>query len=108
MEEYEDMFKKLAALLGWTDVYISEFMPYGFPPNPQDYGLKEGRRMSMPNWIANDNDAFRLMVAYDCYPKAHDFGVECDGIKVVFSNHRDKYTAVRVAIVKAVIAKLEG
>lgn len=117
---YEELFFKLAGLLGWTSVFISDgSFPgvYGHPPEAEAeaWGVKEGQRASMPNWIMDDGAAFRLAVEYDIWPfPALSNLIECtDGngkvlSAVMMQEHTDKLTAVRVAIVKAVIAKLEG
>lgn len=75
----------------------------------------------LPRWTADDAAAFQLMVEYDCWPAdSYGFGTEgmenyidvnwADGCDITedIVDFQSKAEAVRVAIVKAVIAKLES
>lgn len=118
MEDYKELFLRLAEKLGWTNVIVQEegFTRgvYGIPLNPEDYGLSASQRMSMPNWVMDDGAALRLAVdhgitvmiggeAVSTYKNLYEF---LHGLSIQM--YPDKYTAVRVAIAEAVIAKLEG
>ena len=108
MNDTQALEKRLAELLGYTDID-------GYT------GLYEGFYKTLPRWTADDAAAFQLMIAYDCYPvDSYGFGTDgledyidvnwaedCD-ITVNPKDYASKSEAIRVAIVKAVIAKLEA
>lgn len=102
MDKYIEAELRLAGMLGWKNIRSAEFKP------DQLIGRVDGDKEYVPAWTSDNGAAFALMVEHSCYPKEHAFGIECDGIKVVISNHPTKEIAVRYAIVMAVIAKLEA
>jgi hypothetical protein len=61
------------------------------------------------NWCHDNAAAFELMCKYACYPSSHELSdsVLVDEELEYIENHQDKETAVRFAIVNAVITKLK-
>jgi hypothetical protein len=117
--ENKELFLKLAALLGWTNVIVNEegIMPgvYGTPPDWMKWGISEGQRGSMPNWIRDDAEALHLAVEHGLkLDFGDDSGVYCwwpecvQGYYVDYVEFSDKMEAVRVVIVQTVITKLGG
>lgn len=105
---YLEAEKRLAELLGWTNID-----PYCSRGNW--FGYKGGEAYTVPRWTQNDAEAFKLMVEYEQYPFQPDDGVivVASGLSspsyytVIIEDHIDKATAVRYAIVMATIRKLE-
>jgi hypothetical protein len=60
-------------------------------------------------WTRENYLAFKLIVEYACYPSSHELSdsVLVDEELEYIENHQDKETAVRFAIVNAVITKLK-
>lgn len=120
MNIYIEAEKKLAELLGWTNILIKDegmfAGVYGSPPNPEEYGVSLGQRVSMPNWVMDNATVFALMVEHEVNPTYYDDEVMIDFrslllkevVHVFYVDHSNKEAAVRYAIVLAVIAKIEG
>lgn len=110
MDKYIEAEKKLAELLGWSKVKIGGAVDGSNVPNMWLSGVPSGgtERVLIPLWTRDNAAAFALMVEHFCYPNEHEFGIECNGITADVSNHPTKESAVRYAIVMAVIAKLEA
>lgn len=133
MNKYLEAEKRLAELLGvvvYFDALKDEEYPNGvwaagIPEADTYYG--ETQEQAMLNWLENtarwtrDNAAaFALMVEHGCWPYINDIltdrvhvsvpSVRDDGpvCSELVRDHPDKETAVRFAIVMAVIAKLES
>ena len=105
MNQYCKLEWELATALGME---VLEYQP------ARDGGFKEDRIFSdytlLPMWARNDASAFRLMVEYNVHIKHYAnnvfaYGVGT-GVGVDVSEHPDRYTAVRVAIVKAITESL--
>jgi hypothetical protein len=110
MSDLQRLEKSLAELLGWTHIQGST----GCHPVYTTF------REKLPRWTADDAAAFQLLVEYDIFlDENHMFGkctrgdhvgewsyANCYKPEDGTSYYPDKATAVRVAIVKAVIAKL--
>lgn len=117
-DQYKELFLKLAGLLGWTNIKISEgplhWNVFGTPPEDIRvvWGMDENQRASMPNWVMHNAHCFSLMVEYGVkfvhvggkaeahIPRTDDWIVEYK------TCHPDEEMAARVAICKAVVAKL--
>lgn len=63
---------------------------------------------NVPRWCRDDAAAFRLMVEHGLYPTNPESTAMYVYIAVQPADHPDKETAVRYAIVQAVIKKLEA
>lgn len=110
MNDMQALEKRLAELLGWTDLY--EYHGYvgrfrGFAP--------EGNIKDLPSWTADDAAAFQLAVHYELPTHFwHGSAWVGSGDDYFFQNEYPEdhdgsdMTAMRVAIVKGVIAKLEA
>lgn len=105
MNQYCKLEWELATALGMDGL---EYHPVS------DRGFKEERIFSdhilLPMWARNDASAFRLMVEHNVNIKHYAdsvfaYGVGT-GVGVDVSEHPDRYTAVRVAIVKAITESL--
>jgi hypothetical protein len=119
-QEYKELFLKLAEKLGWTNVLIQEegvfCGVYGTPPDWSKWGLNENQRGSMPNWINDDGAVLRLAADHhiDIHVgpnmcKAVVWDGEKDTAFIEFPEHHpDVYTALRIAVINAVIFKLEA
>lgn len=106
MGKYLEAEKILASLLGWT------FIPDRFDTEREINA--DGEWQAHPRWTRNSAAAYALMVEHGCYPwestQEPMEGWICVGGNgyAKIGDHPDKDTAVRYAIVKAVIAKLEA
>lgn len=112
MDKYLEAEKRLAELIGWSQVEFDTFRAgalTGMLPDKSSFGE------IVPQWTRDWNACGPLMVEHGLYPEVYtDAGLEFVWIKRSFckvnvpvSEHPDKDTAVRYAIVQAVIAKLE-
>lgn len=97
-----ELNSKLARLLGW---HVPQGFITGIPP-------ESSRHTMIPLWTEDWKLCGELMGEHGCWPLEaygtidvyHEFErIAC----IEISEHEDKATAVRVAIVSAVIAKLE-
>jgi hypothetical protein len=115
MDKYLEADIALAEALGYTDVTQSQFYYHSIR------GKKNGEGTLIQRATLDDAEAFRLMVEYCVFPESHiglifvrdiegsteeEAKYWCDVFSM--SNHPDKLTAVRFAIVQAVIAKLKA
>lgn len=96
--KYIEAEKKLAGLLGWTDILIKEegiFQGvFGCPPNYKEFGMSEGQRCSMPNWVMDNAAAFALMVEYSVFP----FAVNYEGGLDICVEINDHMNAIEVNV----------
>jgi hypothetical protein len=98
--------KHLAELLGWEGLhtYMGELLGYS----------KTSSLLEVPRWTADNGACFELMVGQVISFKDNVTHVKLSVrayewiIYEDYKNHTSKEEAVRVAIVKAVIAKLEA
>lgn len=111
--------RKLAELLGWTDIQAAGFSLMGTPP--WWAGNSRGQAM-VPDWEGSWSACGPLMVRHGCYPS--DDWDDVDEVHVEFSenpggekyygvieaiaDYSTKDEAVRAAIVSAVIDQLSG
>lgn len=122
MDIYLEADKKLAELLGWTNITHYAIAPNALlgTPSSEDSltGVAEGT-MKIPRWTQDNEEAFRLMVEHKISINQYSTHVQptfdvvngVSGIEDCYCYHRwhtDKITAIRYAIVQAVIAKLES
>lgn len=116
MDKYLEAEKRLASLLGYTDINVVGISIFGFHKE-RTAGLHwpSTERFYIPHWCRDNAAAFVLMVQHECYPtedKHHDGVSVADddtwGNFQFWQEHPDKETAVRFAIVQSVIAKLEA
>lgn len=112
MDKYILAEKELAELLGYSRLTYPHFSIdqcwAGFP-----YGKYKDEEY-IPRWARDDAEAFRLTVEHNVCPQefkgciwignGDDTCFQCEPLE----NHPDKLTAVRYAIVQAVIAKLKA
>lgn len=125
MNQYLDLDAKLAALLGYTDIDIIDVSTHSkfvsaFPPG-QAPTTSIFDRVTVPAWCcttsARDTGAIvDLMATYSVGVVWYDSsvavvvqspdGVHGAGFGVLFRQHPDKVTALRVAVVNAVIKLL--
>lgn len=109
-DKYIEAERRLAELFGWTNlslINLKEREPWNDPL--QVWLCQLG---AVPMWTRDNASAFALMVGQHCEPI-----YMCDCVLVAspagcvsenYDEHHDKESAVRFAIVKAVIAKLES
>jgi len=113
----KELEKRLAELLGYSTILLERGSDISMHlAGSMVYtGYKQHARHIIPQWTEDDGAAFRLAID-------HDIGYEMmtnivwiptpyrqfAGLFESYADHPDKYAAVRIAIVKAVIAKLEG
>lgn len=101
MNDTQALEKRLAELLGYTDID-------GYT------GLYEGFYKTLPRWTADDAAAFQLVLEHQLILFVYPTGCYVDFLGVneaahgCYKDYTSKAEAVRVAIVKAVIAKLES
>lgn len=116
-DKYIEAEKRLAELLKYDDIIVGTGFGFGIPtlyatePNGDLRG-------SLPRWIRDNAAAFALMVKQkisidisgdEWVATLTHYGMY--GVRnnsELYSDHPDKETAVRYAIVMAVIAKLEA
>jgi hypothetical protein len=107
MDKYIEAEKRLAELLGWKGIIQLGECLFGSdnetPPNPY-------KSQAVPQWCRDNSAVFELMVEHGCWP--HETGGRIlvggwDGY-VIISDHPDKKTAVRMALVQALISRLEA
>lgn len=123
MNIYLEAEKELAELLGYLDVDTNRYTACNWiktggntltGEHPNGCG-----RVLIARWCSDSAAAFELMVEHGLavYVDNHEQGCQCveveeytnhSRILVNFSDHVDKTTTTRYAIVKAVIAKLKG
>ncbi len=119
MNKYQEAEKELAELLGWTNIetgykFCTVYVHCLLGDNPNHKYFK-----GIPRWCSDDAEAFKLMVEHDCYPDCNDDDVMASHSRcmsadlftpayTLISEHPDKFTAFRYAIVQAVIAKLKS
>lgn len=107
-----ELDRELAGLLGWHRFYynISNVL-YGDKPNQSIVGGV------VPRWSQDDGEAFRLAVEQSFDIISYKQAVKVmydDGFKQTFESEQyykdfpDKLSAVRYAIVQAVVNKLKG
>lgn len=94
MDKYLALEKRLAELLGREYMFEGHLGPV----------------QRIPQWCRDWNACGPLMVEHDVYPTDTNFGyVFRHGHQLaILADHPDKDTAVRYAIVQAVVAKLEA
>jgi hypothetical protein len=110
-DRYIETERRLAELLGWTDIVDVPPCMVGRPPN----GHPECRGQAMvPRWCRDWGACGPLMVEHQVEPmyfrdfvvmEIHGVNADCDAH---YKNHEDRDTAVRYAIVQSVIALLEA
>jgi hypothetical protein len=114
MDKYIEAEKRLAELKGFFDIEESKL--YGYQQIFMGrWGTEEKHKQHIPRWTRDDAAAFRLSVEHEVnitYYKDEvmvDLRGSCssDFAHELWADHPDKATAVRYAIVQAVIAKLE-
>lgn len=105
---YLEAERQLAELLGWKDIHQNKIENgwQGFLINNQNIS-------KIPSWTKDDSAAFALMIRYRVSLEITEhivFASVTDQEKVIinYSIHSDEATAVRYAIVSAVIMKLES
>jgi hypothetical protein len=104
MDRYLEAEKRLAGLLGWKPVAGTQ----GWHDPKGDY------RLMLPQWCRDWGDCGPLMVLHGCYPEFDEsrnvaIAYYLNGNKCLLIDafdYPDRDTAVRFAIVQAVIAKL--
>lgn len=112
MDRYLKTEKRLAELLGYHQIFrlkVDGVEVGGLHYNKSTFKGHE----KVPRWTGDNDAAFRLMLEHGLVLNLKsqlDFVVAEAGVAIVEStiNHPDKATAVRFAIVQAVIAKLES
>jgi hypothetical protein len=113
-DPYVEMEKRLAELLGWTNIQDCGWGLYGRPKDAGLLHLPEDERCTLPRWCHDWSACGPLMVDHGTFPEVDgdicwigngdDYWMQSEPI----SDHPDRDTAVRFAIVQAVIAKLEA
>lgn len=114
-DKYIEAEKRLAALRGFFDIEEAKLHGY-LQMFVGRWGAYETRRQHIPRWTRDNAEAFALMVEHGVQLTFNLWMVAasaCDGSMThstlaAFTDHPDKETAVRYAIVMAVIAKLEA
>lgn len=104
MDKYLQADKELATLLGFKNITAVGEIALS--------GTKEVKRnlfypMSIQRWCHDNAAAFDLMVDHDISIDLAFTGVRAGLPTISYSDHPDRNTAVRYAIVQAVIAKLK-
>lgn len=109
MDKYLEAEKRLAELLGWVYVPPQALEDYVWLHQPSNEWVDP------PPWCRDDAAAFKLMVEHGAQPSFYDDETMVDFRSAkspvrheARADHPDRETAVRYAIVQAVIAKLEG
>jgi hypothetical protein len=115
MNNYEEkalqLDMQLATTIGYTDVKESKLYKHRIA------GKLKGEHQTIARWTQGDGDAFRLAVEYSIevmFPIPDEMQVnytkDYKGCVLCFryKNFPDKQSAVRFAIVQAVINKLKG
>lgn len=110
MSELQKLTFKLLTLLGFKDIHVSRSSFVGdrwFARHPD---IDHDIRGSVADPIVDDGAAFRLMVEHELVPNYLPyFKVGIVGYPLIKEFHpSDTRPALRIAIVKAVIAKLEA
>lgn len=108
MDKYVEAEKRLAELLGWTHHAEENRVGPRWRSPSADWLTRR------PRWTRDNATAFALMVehgirvspASDFVTAKHD--IDGDFLVVEYSDHPDRETAVRYAVVQAVIARLEA
>lgn len=104
--------KELAEYLGWRYMACSESNSH-----LKAWQSSDGKWQQEPQWAQHNSDAFSLMVQYECYPVTSvKLGHVCVAtgmdnpafIFVASDEHPTSDAAVRIAIIDAVIAKLQS
>lgn len=112
MNKYLEAEKRLAELKGHANTAFLGLHQVQCALTPSNEIKKQ-----LPRWCRDNAAAFALMVEHGCYPQENGTGsvaIWQEGqfkpylAGTIISQHPDKETAVRYAIVMAVIAKLEG
>lgn len=104
---YIEAERQLAELLGWKDIHLNTL------ENSWQGFLINKSISKVPCWTKDDAAAFSLMIRYRVSLEVTEhivFASVTDQEKVItnYSMHNDEATAVRYAIVCAVIKKLES
>lgn len=113
LDKYLEAEKRLAELFGWHGIWLAQ-NGTTFIGRKEDGNSKflPGGQDTLPQWCRDDAAAFRLMVEHEIRPYYwHIRGtvsVENLDIEIAYADHPDKDTAVRYAIVQAVIKKKEA
>lgn len=113
MDKYLEAEKELAEAQGWKDLReVPMYSPCKWLEGTRPDGTKG---YPFPDYGRDDALAFRLMVDHGAEPYLmgeHSVRVAIFGSHVIsvedYADHPDKATAVRYAIVMAVIAKLKS
>jgi hypothetical protein len=100
--------KELGEALGWTNL-----RPIKFMGEPCGYGGLHPLKMAesaLPTWTRQWEACGPLMVEFGCWPSSPSMS---DSVRVreqleYFDKHKDRDTAVRVAICRAVLAILKS
>jgi hypothetical protein len=105
---YLEAERQLAELLSWRDIRLNK-LENGW----EGYLVNNQVLSRVPSWTKDDAAAFALMLRYRISLDITEhivFASATDQEKVIinYSIHPDESTAVRYAIVSAVIKKLEG
>lgn len=109
MDKYIEAEKRLAELLGGTELRYGSMGWWE--------GKIDGELVDFADWCRDDAAAFRLMVEHEIcleWDSNRVFALHIDScvvwvrVKSAYADHPDKETAVRYAIVQAVIKKLEA
>lgn len=119
MDKYLEAEKRLAELLGWKCVQLGGSLDGLSMPENWLHGIWpiDGEGGLVPQWCRDWSACGPLMVEHgvwpfiqpDGYVDTFISGMEPDpDIDTPLSDHPDRETAVRYAIVQAVIAKLES
>lgn len=116
MNIYKVAEKELAELLGYTGFQVGgKDGDINIPPTWNTaIPAGETQRDVISNWCTDDSGSFKLIVEHSCYPfetsigeiiaSSYGFG---NKFVTTISDHPDKATAVRFAVVNSVIRKLQ-
>lgn len=114
-DKFLEADKELAELLGYTNVRQTKFYKERLSGV---MSVDEGRD-SFARWTQDDASAFRLAVQYECFPKMYALSIVVEKLQystreiqeyysvAELEDFPDKLSAVRFAIVQAVINKLK-
>lgn len=116
MDKYIEFEKRLAELLGYSSGLRIKVLV-----TDEEVGPLYCDGKVLPMWCRDDAAAFRLLVEYKVEINPDDISTKYHSVKytvyagddlaeglVAYADHPDEATAVRYAIVMAVIAKLEA
>jgi hypothetical protein len=105
---YLEAERQLAELLGWKDIRLNK-LENGW----EGYLISNQIISQVPTWTKDDSAAFSLMLRHRVSLEITEhivFASTTDQEKVIinYSIHSDEATAVRYAIISAVIRKIES